>query len=192
MAFGSHVCSPRLPPRPALSCLYLYAAGRRARYRAQAAMLFSPDNRRTFRNMRVESPQPHRRRPRWWLHLAVVVGVIAALGPAAPEGSAPGSGWNPFSSFFDSSTFSAMEQIGVALAIVVSLFALVYAYVLGKRVFEAERGTAGMQFIAQAVRDGSNAYLRRQFTTVGVLLVFLTIAITITKWPWDANDPNAD
>jgi K(+)-stimulated pyrophosphate-energized sodium pump len=121
-----------------------------------------------------------------------VVGVIAALGPAAPESSAAGSGWNPFASFFDSATFSAMEQIGVALAMVVALFALVYAYVLGKRVYEAERGTAGMQFIAQAVRDGSNAYLRRQFTTVGVLLVFLTVAITLTKWPWDANEPNAD
>lgn len=142
--------------------------------------------------MRVETPQPHRRRPRWWLHLAVVVGVIAALGPAAPEGSAPGSGWNPFASFFDSATFSAMEQIGVALAMIVALFALVYAYVLGKRVFAAERGTAGMQFIAQAVRDGSNAYLRRQFTTVGVLLIFLTVGITLTKWPWDANEPNAD
>src|SRR5436305_10642926 len=155
-------------------------------------MLFSPSNRRTFRNMRVETPLPNRRRPRWWLHLAVVTGVIAALGPAAPDGSATGSGWNPFASFFDSATFSAIEQIGVALAMVVALFALVYAYILGKRVVAAERGTAGMQFIAQAVRDGSNAYLRRQFTTVGVLLVFLTIGITITKWPWDTSDPNAD
>lgn len=142
--------------------------------------------------MRVETPQPSRRRPRWWLHLAVVVGVIAALGPAAPEGSAPGSGWTPFASFFDPATFSSIEQIGVAVAMVVALFALAYAFVLGKRVSEADRGTAGMQFIAQAVRDGSNAYLRRQFTTVGVLLVFLTIAITLTKWRWDANEPNAD
>ena len=44
-----------------------------------------------------------------------------------------------------------------------SLFALGYAYFLGKHVAAAERGTAGMQAIAQAVKDGSNAYLRRQF-----------------------------
>lgn len=155
-------------------------------------MLFSPSNRRIFRNMRVDTPQPNRRRPRWWLHLAVVTGVIAALGPAAPDGAATGSGWNPFASFFDSTSFSAIEQIGVALAMIVAIFALVYAWVLGNRVSSAEKGTAGMQFIAQAVRDGSNAYLRRQFTTVGVLLFFLTIAIVLTKWPWDTSEPNAD
>ena len=69
--------------------------------------------------------------------------------------------------------------------------ALVYAWVLGNRVGAAEKGTAGMQFIAQAVRDGSNAYLRRQFTTVGVLLLFLTFGIILTKWPWDPSDANA-
>jgi K(+)-stimulated pyrophosphate-energized sodium pump len=119
--------------------------------------------------------------------------VLCALGPASPGGSTGESGWSPFSTFFDTAIFSTIEQIGVAFAVAVSLFALVYAYILGQRVGSAEKGTAGMQFIAQAVRDGSNAYLRRQFSTVGVLLFFLTILIVLTKWPWDvpSSDPHA-
>ncbi|HEX3149447.1 MAG TPA: sodium/proton-translocating pyrophosphatase [Gemmataceae bacterium] len=84
------------------------------------------------------------------------------------------------------------EQIGLTLTLVVALGALVYAFVLGKKVSAAEQGTAGMQAIAQAVRDGSNAYLRRQFTTVGVLLVFLTVLIVLTKWPWDGENATGD
>jgi K(+)-stimulated pyrophosphate-energized sodium pump len=138
--------------------------------------------------MRVDTPRPARRRPRWWLHLAVVVGVLAALGPAAPDGSAVGPGWSPFASFFDTATFSSTEQIGVAIALTISLIALVYAWMLGKKIAAAEKGTGGMQAIAQAVRDGSDAYIHRQFRTVGVLLVFLTVLIILTKWPWDGSD----
>src|SRR4051812_27489304 len=135
--------------------------------------------------MPADQPKPNRRRPRWWLHLAIVVGVLAALGPAAPEGPAGSSGWSPFSSFFDSALFSTLEQIGVGLALIVSIFALVNAWRIAKQVLAAPQGTAGMKEIAQAVRDGSDAYLKRQFTTVGVLLVFLSALIVLTKWPWD-------
>src|SRR5262245_2382162 len=143
------------------------------------------------RVMRLDNPRPARRRPRWWLHLAVGVGVLAALGPSAPPGSAADGGWSPFSSFFDPNSFSAVEQIGLACAMVISLFALAYAWVLARKVAAAEKGTAGMQAIAEAVRDGSDAYLRRQFRTVGVLLIFLTLLIVLTKWPWNSADPNA-
>src|SRR5687767_2440121 len=95
---------------------------------------------RTTRAMRSDKPRPARRRPRWWLHLAVVVGVIAALGPAAPEGSAGASGWNPFSSFFDPVHFSSVEQIGLGIALAISLFALAYAWLLGKHVATADKG----------------------------------------------------
>ena len=141
--------------------------------------------------MRVDNPRPARSRPRWWLHLAVVGGTLAAFG-AEPAGAAPAHGWSPFTSFFDTSHFSSVEQIGLALAMLVSLFALGYAWFLGKHVSAAEKGTAGMQAIAQAVRDGSNAYLRRQFTTVGILLVFLTVLIILTKWPWEGDNTGGE
>ena len=115
--------------------------------------------------MRVDHPRPARPRPRWWLHLAVVAGVLCALGPAAPGPSSAEPGWSPFASFFDPNSFSTIERVGLAFAFLVSLFALGYAWFLARHVSAAEQGTAGMQAIAQAVRDGSNAYLRRQFTT---------------------------
>ncbi len=97
------------------------------------------------------------------------------------------TGWIPFSFLSDSATFHWGEQLSLFTSLAVALGALVYAWVLGKRVFAAEQGTPRMQEIAQAVRDGSDAYLRRQFTTVGVLLVILTIVIVLTKWPWEAS-----
>src|SRR5438874_910157 len=84
-------------------------------------VLSRPD--RTSLPMRVDHPRPARLRPRWWLHLAVVVGVLAALG-AEPAAVAPAHGWSPFSSFFDGNNFSGTEQIGLVLSVVVSLFAL--------------------------------------------------------------------
>src|SRR6476619_802791 len=136
--------------------------------------------------MREDRPQPARR-PRWWLHIAVAVGAVAALGQAAPAGPVPDPGWSPFASFLDAGTFSDIERVGVYFAIAIAVGALVYAFVLARRVSAADQGTPGMQAIAQAVRDGSNAYLKRQFTTVGILLVFLTVLIVLTKWPWEGG-----
>ena len=117
--------------------------------------------------------------------------ALAAFG-AEPAGAAPAAGWSPFASFLDGASFSTIEQVGLGFALLVSVFALVYAWFLAKHVLAAEKGTAGMQAIAQAVRDGSDAYLRRQFTTVGILLVFLTILIVLTKWPWEGNNADGD
>ena len=55
---------------------------------------------------------------------------------------------------------------------------------LVKEVYGAGIGTLRMQEIAQAVREGANAYLRRQFRTVGVLIIFITAVLILTKWPW--------
>jgi Na+/H+-translocating membrane pyrophosphatase len=91
----------------------------------------------------------------------------------------------PFSFLTDTVTFGWMDQVGVVLALLIAIGSITYAWVLGKRVFAADQGTKRMQEIAQAVRDGSNAYLRRQFTAIGIILVILTVAIVLAKWPWN-------
>ncbi len=118
----------------------------------------------------------------------VVFGVLGALG-AAPAGgpSSAHPAWSPFASFFDSKNFSGIEQAGVLGAMLISFGALVHAWFLAKKVFAADQGTAGMKAVAQAVREGSDAYLKRQFLTVGVVLVFLTVLIVLSKWPWAAE-----
>ena len=104
--------------------------------------------------------------------------------PLANALPASDPGWTPFSFLSDAYAFGWTERLGMFVCLGISLAALVYAYVLGKRVFAADQGTKRMQEIAQAVRDGSNAYLKRQFTTVGILLVILTALLTLAKWPW--------
>lgn len=133
------------------------------------------------------------RRHRWWLHLAVVLGVLGALGagPANQPAGQAETPWSPFASFFNPQDFSALEQIGVVAALLIALAALAYAFVLAKKVVAADQGTEGMRAIAQAVREGSDAYLKRQFTTVGIMLVVLTVFIVLSKWPWDPKAENA-
>ena len=57
-----------------------------------------------------------------------------------------------------------------------------------KQVYAADTGTPAMQEVAQAVREGANAYLRRQFTVVGVLIVVLTVVIVAGEVAVDAVD----
>ena len=45
----------------------------------------------------------------------------------------------------------------------------------------ADLGTKKMQEIADAVREGANAYLKRQLTTVAILIVVLVVVLFVTK-----------
>src|SRR6516225_5586089 len=112
---------------------------------------------------------------RWlWLMLAfLAVGLMGAsgVGPAAaPAGSHQ---WTPFS-FMTDPSYSFPERIALSLNVVVALAGLLYALALVKEVYGADTGTTSMQEIARAVREGANAYLRRQFFTVGILIVIIT------------------
>jgi K(+)-stimulated pyrophosphate-energized sodium pump len=137
-----------------------------------------------------EAPTKSAGRPaKLWFHLGVVavaLGLIMGASPATTSQALNAGGWAPFSFLTDHVTFRWVEKVGLFIALLVAVAALIYAYVLGKRVFAADQGTQRMQEIAKAIRDGSNAYLRRQFTTVGVLLVILTVLIVLMKWPWEA------
>ena len=54
---------------------------------------------------------------------------------------------------------------------VVALAALALAAVLVRQVLAADEGTDSMKKIAAAVQEGANAYLARQFRTLGVFAV---------------------
>src|ERR1700743_2786406 len=63
------------------------------------------------------------------------------------------------------------------LIIVCGLAALVYGLITGRQVLAADAGTTRMQEISAAVQEGARAYLKRQYTTIGLvgggILVFL-------------------
>jgi len=104
---------------------------------------------------------------------------------AAPTNSLTvfGDGWEPFG-FITSSTYGYGEKLGLLACLLVAVTGLGYAASLMKQVYAMDTGTPAMQLVAKAVRDGANAYLRRQFTVVGLLIVVLTGVIIASKWPW--------
>ena len=128
---------------------------------------------------------PPRRRFPWppLLLVAVTAGLLGA-GPTAPLAVA---GWAPFQ-FLTDSTYGFLEKGGLLVSLLVSVAGMVYAYRLSKEVYAADAGTPAMQEIAKAVREGADAYLRRQFTVVGVLILVITAVIVLAKWPWGVPD----
>src|SRR4029077_8475832 len=73
----------------------------------------------------------------------------------------------------------------VIIVAVVGLLALGVAGVLVREVLAASQGTQPMQEIAQAVQESAAAYLRRQFKTLGVLVVM--ILLLALPLPADGN-----
>src|ERR1700742_4582013 len=61
----------------------------------------------------------------------------------------------------------------VVIVAVVALLALAVAGVLVREVLAASQGTAKMQEIAKAVQEGADAYLRRQFRTLGIFVFII-------------------
>ena len=66
-----------------------------------------------------------------------------------------------------------MFWIGFAGAIVAGLFAIMQA----KKVMVYSEGTERMQKLAQAISEGSNAYLKQQYTTVFKVFVVVFVAL---------------
>jgi K(+)-stimulated pyrophosphate-energized sodium pump len=68
--------------------------------------------------------------------------------------------------------------IGSALT---ALLALAVGVVLTRGVLAADQGTPKMIEIAKAIQEGASAYLRRQFRTIGYILIPLAIIVFVTS-----------
>lgn len=64
--------------------------------------------------------------------------------------------------------------------IIVSVFSLVFAYFLVKEVKRASSGSGKQVEIAQAIREGAMAFLKRQYKTCGVVGIFLFFLLCAT------------
>ncbi len=62
-----------------------------------------------------------------------------------------------------------------------ALVAIVVGLLLAKNVMAADEGTPKMKEIAKAIQEGASAYLRRQFKTIGMILVPLAIIVFLTS-----------
>ena len=72
-----------------------------------------------------------------------------------------------------------MEKYLVLATFVGSVIALLFAFFTGKRVLRFEEGTPLMSKISRSIREGANAYLRRQYTVVGIFFACMIVVLVI-------------
>jgi K(+)-stimulated pyrophosphate-energized sodium pump len=84
-----------------------------------------------------------------------------------------------FDVFSQASTFEKSALIAV---LVVAVLGLIYAAFLTRQILREPEGTDKMKHIANAIRNGGNAYLKRQFRTILLLIVILAAFVFATGW----------
>ncbi len=65
---------------------------------------------------------------------------------------------------------------------IASILALVFAWIFFKSMMKNSEGTDRMKEIAQYVREGAMAYLKRQYKVVGIVFIILVILLTIMAY----------
>ncbi|MGH9062069.1 MAG: sodium/proton-translocating pyrophosphatase, partial [Acidimicrobiales bacterium] len=73
------------------------------------------------------------------------------------------------------------EWAWLIFAAVCGLIAIVTGVVLLRSVLAADQGTPSMIEIARAVQEGAQAYLKRQFRTIGIIVIPLAILVFVTS-----------
>ncbi|MDZ4759612.1 MAG: sodium-translocating pyrophosphatase [Alphaproteobacteria bacterium] len=72
------------------------------------------------------------------------------------------------------------------LPIVAGIIAVAYGIITTQRVMKMPSGNAKMQEIAAAIREGADAYLKRQYQTIAIVGVAVTIVIAAFFQNWQA------
>jgi K(+)-stimulated pyrophosphate-energized sodium pump len=82
----------------------------------------------------------------------------------------------------ESERFTQVEQIALFVVLGISVLGLLYAAFLVRQVIAADKGTAKMQEVAAAIRDGAQAYLKRQRNALLPLIVIITIILVVAAF----------
>jgi K(+)-stimulated pyrophosphate-energized sodium pump len=90
--------------------------------------------------------------------------------------------------FLSDPKFSTTERVALFVVLGISLLGLSYAGFLVRQVKAADRGTAKMQEVSRAIREGAIAYLARQRAALFPLIGVLTVVLAATaSWATTAG-----
>ena len=78
-----------------------------------------------------------------------------------------------------------MENLIVILTFVGAIVALLYALFTAKRVLRADEGNEKMKRVSLSIRAGANAYLRRQYTVVGIFFAVVFVVLCLMALLFD-------
>jgi K(+)-stimulated pyrophosphate-energized sodium pump len=125
-----------------------------------------------------------------WLTAAEPSAAADATAQAAPATSTPlvanapteAGHFSFFGPLVDSAKYPIGERISLIAVLLIAIAGLAYARMLVHQVRDADQGTARMQEIAAAVREGANAYLGAQARKIVPLIVVITGLLFLTKW----------
>ena len=112
---------------------------------------------------------------------ANVFGTPQGLLAQTPAAAVAGHEEFQYFQFMTSAHYATYERVLLWIVFFTAIGALVYALSLVAFVYRADTGTKRMQEIAAAVREGANAYLKKQLSTVAVLIIILIGLLYVTK-----------
>ncbi|MEY2447559.1 MAG: K(+)-stimulated pyrophosphate-energized sodium pump, partial [Acidimicrobiaceae bacterium] len=78
-------------------------------------------------------------------------------------------------------TLAGGDKFWLLFSGLTSLLAICTGFYLMRGVLAADQGTPKMQEIAKAIQEGALAYLKRQFKTIGVILIPLAVVVFFTS-----------
>ncbi len=77
-------------------------------------------------------------------------------------------------------------DLSLWLPIVAGVIAVIYGVVTTQRLMAMPQGNARMQEIAKAIQEGANAYLNRQYRTIAIVGVLVTVVLAVFFRNWEA------
>ncbi len=111
-----------------------------------------------------------------------VVSGLSSSASGITSAPAAASHFHPFN-FISSPDFQPYERVALFAVLAIALCGLAYAAYLVNYIRKADQGTAKMQEVAQAIREGSKAYLSRQRNTLfPIILVLMVVLIFTANW----------
>ena len=67
--------------------------------------------------------------------------------------------------------------MGLLLVIAAGLLAVIYGVLQTQALLKASPGSEKMQEIAAAIQEGAQAYLRRQYITIGIVGIVILVVV---------------